>query len=188
MKQAVGLVKTEVCNLSEGEEGLELLAEVLVREVLLVPEKEFLDSLEEGERDPNGEVMVPRQLLLIWSEFVQVIDKGVGVRVLVEKLLEKQGVEGKEVCAAWVVILTEGMAGVRGDKVVTVGRDQLSFKTLEKWLDKRNMLVGQLCGLLCEVGGLGVGDMRRVRVEQLVRVSVGGKVDPIGDIYREREI
>ena len=153
VKQAVGLVKTEVCNLSEGEEGLELLAEVLVREVLLVPEKEFLDSLEEGERDPNGEVKVPRQLLLIWSEFVQVIDKGVGVRVLVEKLLEKQGVEGKEVCAAWVVILAEGMAGVRGDKVVTVGRDQLSFKTLEKWLDKRNMLVGQLCGLLCVVGG-----------------------------------
>ena len=55
-------------------------------------------------------------------------------------------------------------------------------------MDKRNMLVGQLCGLLWEVGGLGVGDMRRVRVEQLVRVSVGGKVDPIGDIYREREI
>ena len=45
VKQAVGLVKTEVCNLSEGEEGLELLAEVLVREVFLVPEKEFLGQL-----------------------------------------------------------------------------------------------------------------------------------------------
>ena len=37
VKQTVGLVKTEVCNLCEGEEGLELLVEVLVREDLLVP-------------------------------------------------------------------------------------------------------------------------------------------------------
>ena len=99
VKQAVGLVKTEVCNLCEGEEGIELLAEVLVREDLLIPEKEFVDSLEEGsEGDPNGAVMVPRQLLLIWSEFVQIIDKV----VLVDKLLEKvkQVGEGTEVCAA----------------------------------------------------------------------------------------
>ena len=70
-----------------------------------------------------------------------------------------------------MVILAEGMAGVRGNKVVTVGRDQVSFKTLEKWLEKPNILVGQLCGLLCKVGGLGWGNIiRRGRVEQLVRV------------------
>ena len=47
-------------------------------------------------------MVVPRQLLLIWSEFVQIIDMWEGVRVLVDKLLEKvkQEGEGREVCTA----------------------------------------------------------------------------------------
>ena len=193
VKQAVGLVKTEVCNLCKGEEGLELLTDVLVREELLVPDKEFLDSLEGG-GEVEEEVVVPRQLLLIWSEFIQIIDKGIGVKVLVDKLLDKvkQGEEGKEVGAAWIVIFAEGMAGIKGNKLITMGREQIDLRTLERWLDRPNLLVGQLCGLLCEVGGLGVGDVRRGRVEQLVGLAVGGKLegkmDSGGDIHTERDL
>ena len=45
VKQAVGLVKTEVCNLCEWEEGMELLAQVLVREDLLVPSEGIFGQL-----------------------------------------------------------------------------------------------------------------------------------------------
>ena len=44
VKQAVKLIDTEVCNICEGEEGMELLACIPDEEDLLVPEKEFLDS------------------------------------------------------------------------------------------------------------------------------------------------
>ena len=44
-----------------------------------------------------------------------------------------------------------------------MGRDQVCFKTLEKWLDRPNMLVGLLCGLL--------GDIRRGRVEPLGQIN-----------------
>ena len=59
---------------------MEFLTEVFVREDSLVPVKKLL-----------GRVIkkVPRQLLLMYSEVVQMIDKGVVLRVLVEKLLEK---------------------------------------------------------------------------------------------------
>ena len=53
------------------------------------------------------------------------IDKGVVLRVLVEKLLEQ--VMGDKVCAARVIILAGRMAGVRKNKQVTVcgeGPDQ----------------------------------------------------------------
>ena len=63
---------------------------------------------------------------------------------------------GKEVGAAWVVILAEGTAGIKMNKMITVCRE-VDLKTMEKRLDKPNMLVGQLCGLLCEAGGLGWG-------------------------------
>ena len=63
---------------------------------------------------------------------------------------------------------------------------------VQKWLDRPNMLEEQVFGLICEVGGLGVGDTRRGRVEQLVRVAVGGKVEAnvvsIEDIYTERNL
>ena len=48
VKQAVGLIKTEMCNLCEGEEGMELLACIPDEEALLVPEKEFLEVLASG--------------------------------------------------------------------------------------------------------------------------------------------
>ena len=49
VNQAVGLVKIEVCIISEGGEGMELLADILVKENLLVPDKEFLESLDRGD-------------------------------------------------------------------------------------------------------------------------------------------
>ena len=95
---------------------MEFLTEVFVREDSLVPVKKLL-----------GRVIkkVPRQLLLMYSEVVQMIDKGVVLRVLVEKLLEQ--VMGDKVCAARVIILAGRMAGVRKNKPVTVcgeGPDQ----------------------------------------------------------------
>jgi len=180
VKQAVGLVKTLVCNLCDGEEGLEILADVLVTEDLLVPEKEFFDSLEGSEDSmEDREVKVPRQLLLIWCEFIQIIDRGLGIKILVDKLLDKikKGGDGLEIAAAWVVVLAEGMAGVQRDKCIALGAEQVDLRTLECWLDRPNKMILQLCGLLCEVGGLGVNDSRRGKVEQLVKVAVGGKLE-----------
>ena len=57
---------------------MELLADILVKENLLVPEKEFLDSFEKGDG-------VSKQLLMIWAEFIHIIDKMVEVLMLVEK-------------------------------------------------------------------------------------------------------
>ena len=50
---------------------------------------------------------------------------------------------GKEVSAAWVVILVKGMAGIRKNKMISVGTEQVDLGTLEKWLDRPNLLVGQ---------------------------------------------
>jgi len=195
VKQAVGLVKTELCNLCEGEEGVEMLADVLVREDLLVPEKDFLESLDGGEDvESQGEVNVPKQLVIIWSDFVHMVDKLVGSKILIEKLLERMKnteLTGREIAAAWVVILAEGMAGLSSNKVLSINKEQVDLDTLERWLDRPNLMVLQLCGILCEVAG--VGDGRRGRVEHLVKVAVGGKVENTGvetgsNIYTESDL
>merc|ERR1711936_255799 len=87
VKQAVGLVKTEIVNLlrEEEEEGLERLARILVEEELLIPDKEFLESLEEEEEaKKGGEVSVPKQLQKLWTELVGLMDRGLGVAVLID--------------------------------------------------------------------------------------------------------
>ena len=68
---------------------------------------------------------MPKQLLMIWAEFIHIIDKMVGLKMLVEKLLEKikEGGVGKEVGTAWVVIFAEGMTGFRITMTITVGRE-----------------------------------------------------------------
>ena len=49
VKQAVGMVKTEICTWADKEDGVESLADILVNEDLLVPNSDFLDSLDSGE-------------------------------------------------------------------------------------------------------------------------------------------
>ena len=68
-------VKTEICSLinREGEEGAELLAETLVNDDLLVPDTEFLESVDGGTVD-NDEVKVPDQLVQIWSDFIHIFN------------------------------------------------------------------------------------------------------------------
>ena len=100
--------------------------------------------------------MVPRQLLLIWSEFVQIIGgQSAGGQTVREGEARGRG-EGGLYCPGWSY-WSRGWLGSGGTRwSLHVGRDQVCFKTLEKWLDRPNMLVGLLCGLL--------GDIRRGRV------------------------
>jgi len=192
VKQAVGLVKTEVCNMCEGEDGIEHLASILVENDLLVPEKDFLESLEE-DKGIGNEVNVPTQLVMIWSDFIQLIDKVVGAKVILNRLLEKVklGRSGSEIAAAWCVLLAEGMAGVRTNKLMPIAQDQVDNNILQKWLDRPNKLISQLCGLLCIVAGLGMEDQKRDKIVKLVRVAVGSTCEGKKDeepIYTENDL
>lgn len=40
---------------------------------------------------------------------------------------------GKEVCAAWVVILVKGMVGIRKNKMISVGTEQGQWRS--GWID-----------------------------------------------------
>merc|ERR1719192_1771900 len=161
VKQAVGLVKTEIVNMlrEEEEEGLERLARILTEGELLIPDKEFLESLEDEEegRKKIGEVFVPKQLQRVWADFVGLIDRGLGAAALIDCLIQRiakeAGGEAGLLAGAWVVLLAEGMLG-RGSK---------------KWLTEANPVVAQLAGLLCQVAGLE--ESRRKKVELLVRTA-----------------
>ena len=175
VKQSVGLVKTEIVNLlrEEEEEGLERLARILVEEELLIPDKEFLESLEEEEGvKKGGEVSVPKQLQKLWTELVGLIDRGLGVAALIDRLMERVGNEGGGDAAllsgAWVVLLAEGMLG-RGGKLIPITSSTVAEARLEKWLAVANPVVSQLTGLLCQVAGLE--ESRRRKVELLVRTA-----------------
>ena len=175
VKQAVGLVKTEIVNLlrEEEEEGLERLARILVEEELLIPDKEFLESLEEDEGvRKTGEVSVPKQLQKLWTELVGLIDRGLGVAALIDRLMERVGKEGGGdsglLAGAWVVLLAEGMLG-RGSKLIPITTSSVVEARLEKWLAVANPVVAQLAGLLCQVAGME--ESRRKKVELLVRTA-----------------
>lgn len=171
VKQAVGLVKTEVVNLvrEEEEEGLERLAMVLVEEELLLPGREFLDSLEE-EEGGRGEVKVPRQLQKVWGEMVGMVDRGPGAAALVDRLMARAGGEGEGalLAGAWVVLLVEGMLG-RGGKLITITPGRVGEARLERWLERPSPVVVQLVALLCQVAG--VEEARAKRLENLVKLA-----------------
>ena len=171
VRQAVGQVKTEVVNLvrEEEEAGVERLARCLVEEELLLPDREFLDSLEETRE--GREVVVPRQLQQIWSEFILLVDRGPGAVCLVDRLMERVGREEGEaglLAGAWVVLLLEGMLG-RGNKLLPVSPCRVEPGRLEAWLSLPNPVVAQLVPLLCQVAGLEEG--RRRRLEQLLKAA-----------------
>jgi len=194
VKQAVGVIKTEVFNLCDGDEGAEVLADVLTKADLLVPETDFLESLDsEDKNDPIKEVKVPFNLILIWVDFIHLIDKGMGVKILIEKLLEKlkEKEEENEMCAAWIVILAEGLLGIK-HKILNVAKDRIDLSTLYKWLDRPNRMSSTLCGLFCELAEIQISDPKRSKIEQLVKLCVGDKIDCQGElggeVYTEKHL
>merc|ERR1712013_229245 len=123
----------------EEEEGLERLVRILSEGELLIPDKEFLESLEEEEegRKKAGEVFVPKQLQRLWSDFVGLIDRGLGAAALIDCLMQRiakeAGGEAGLLAGAWVVLLAEGMLG-RGSKVISIANSSVAESRLEKWL------------------------------------------------------
>ena len=111
VKQAVGVVKTEICSFVDREEGgMGILADLLVNEDLLVPDSDFLESLDTAEDITEDEVEVPDHLITIWSEFINIIDRHSGVKILVDRLMhvvQDCDTSNPEMAAAWVVILLQ---------------------------------------------------------------------------------
>jgi len=192
VKQAVGVVKTEICSFVDREEGgMGILADLLVNEDLLVPDSDFLESLDTAEDITEDEVEVPDHLITIWSEFINIIDRHSGVKILVDRLMhvvQDCDTSNPEMAAAWVVTLLQGILGHGGHPSLVIKKDTLDKLSLEKWLESPNSLTSQMCGLLCQV--TGVSDPR---VETLVSMYTGGRLDvnkipSINKTYTNRDL
>ena len=182
VKAAVGVVKTEVCSWVDREEdGAEQLADILVQEDLLVPDTEFLESFDDWSRDESREVEVPGQLVTIWADFINLVDRQTGARRLVDRLLarisesEEAGDDNNpELAAAWVVILAQAMLGhASGNTCLTINPARVDTTCLEAWLQCPSHLLAQMTGLLCRVAGLEDS----ATVESLVSLASGGKLE-----------
>lgn len=152
-----------------------ILADLLVNEDLLIPDADFLESLDTAEDITEDEVEVPENLITLWSEFINIIDRNFGVKVLVDRLMhvvQDSETSNPEMAAAWVVTLLQGMLGHGGHPSLVIKKDSVEKKYLEKWLESPNALTSQMCGLLCQV--TGVSDPR---VETLVNMYTGGRLD-----------
>ena len=175
IKQAVGIVKTEVCTLLDREEGagVDMLAQLLAHEDLLVPDSDFMESFDSGQSDK--EVEVPENLILIWSDFINIIDRQAGVRVLVDRLMARLQDEeraGPELAAAWVVVLVQGMLGRAAPACLAISPGRVEGACLEAWLQSPTPLTSQLADLLAEVAGV-----TDPRLGQLVRLYTGAKLE-----------
>ena len=180
VKAAVGVVKTEICSwVDRDEEGVETLADILVQEDLLIPDTEFLESFEDWSRDENREVEVPGQLVSIWADFINLVDREAGVRILVDRLLarigdmEDQEDSNPELAAAWVVSLAQSMLGHVSHTCLQISPARVDVTCLETWLDSPSPLLAQMTGLLCRVAGLDDSS----KVEALVNLASGGKLE-----------
>jgi len=188
LRQAVGRVKTEICNTVDqaGETGLERLAATLASQPLLVPDSEFLDSLAgEQQEQEEGEVGLPVLLVEVWADMVQLVDRGPGAVLLISHLLERAGAggPGAELAAAWVALLGEGLLGRLDPRPGTHRTNQqllglvvppgppADLAKLHAWLERPGPLVLQLTPLLCDLAGLQQGNTKRTALEQLVRAA-----------------
>lgn len=172
VKQAVGRIKTDICSLLDRDhDRIDLLADILVREELLVPNRDFLDSLEADER--KEEVEVPAQLVEIWSEFLNILEREGGLVRLVSRLVEKAG-GGCHLSAGWVVILAEAMLGQSSPHpALCIKPANISPGTLESWLQSPGPLTVQLCPLLCRLAGLT--QTKQQSVQSLVSIMAGDR-------------
>ena len=180
LKAAVGVVKTEICSWVDREdEGVETLADLLVHEDLLVPDTDFLESFEDWSRDESREVEVPSQLVAIWADFINLVDRQAGVRALVDRLLvrigdsEEMEDSNPELAAAWVVTLAQAMLGHVSHTCLTISQARVEPTCLETWLASPSPLLAQMTSLLCRVAGLEDSS----KVEALVNLASGGKLE-----------
>ena len=179
LKAAVGVVKTEICSwVDREEEGVETLADILVQEDLLIPDTEFLESFEDWSQDESREVEVPSQLVTIWADFINLVDRQAGARVLMDRLLIRIGDmdeedSNPELAAAWVVTLAQAMLGHVSPACLTIRPARVEVTCLETWLQSPSPLLAQMTGLLCRVAGLEDS----AKVEALVNLASGGKLE-----------
>ena len=180
LKAAVGVVKNEICSWVDREEdGVETLADLLVHEDLLVPDTDFLESFDDWSWDKSREVEVPGQLVAIWADFINLVDRQSGVRTLVDRLLvrigdsEEMEDSNPELAAAWVVTLVQAMLGHVTHTCLTISPARVEATCLETWLASPSPLLAQMTGLLCRVAGLDDSS----KVEALVNLASGGKLE-----------
>eukprot|EP00088_Acartia_fossae_P027383 TRINITY_DN2813_c0_g1_i4.p1 TRINITY_DN2813_c0_g1~~TRINITY_DN2813_c0_g1_i4.p1 ORF type:complete len:536 (-),score=85.07 TRINITY_DN2813_c0_g1_i4:41-1621(-) len=157
VKQALECVSVELEKLNASP--LEV-ARTLVEEDLLVPPQEFLQSLlKDGEEDSDC-VELPKILISVWRNIIESIDHKIGARHLVDCLVDKIGQDYveesvKEYSSAWVVEITEGMAG-RSNNLKLKTDHGCTLASLESWLATPNRLIQMLlpcfAGLVCLKG------------------------------------
>ena len=186
VKQAVGRIKTDICSLLDRDSNkLEALADMLAREELLLPGRDFLDSLEsEGS---EGEVDVPVQLVQIWSEFLSIVERQGGLLGLISRLVERAGEagEGSHLAAGWVRILAEAVLGEKTQPGLTIkaSSGRVTTSTLQTWLQAPGPLTANLCPLLCQLAGLPRSKVQAV--QSLVNIMAGSKLEtkPTSTVY-----
>jgi len=151
---------------------------VLVDEDLLVPQKEFLQSLVEG-HETDDDVQIPGTLLSVWKVMICSIDAKVGAKCLINCLVNKINEEDidetrAEYFAAWIVELSEGMLG-RSNKLKLRQDHMCSVKDLEHWLATPNRLIETL--LPCFASLAGINKQKFRLLQQLLATT-----DPENDV------
>ena len=186
VKQAVGRIKTDICSLLDRDSTkLEVMVDMLVREELLVPGRDFLDSLEsEGS---EGEVDVPVQLIQIWSEFLSIVERQGGLLGLISRLVERtaEGGEGSHLAAGWVRILGEAVLGekTRPGLTIKASPGRVTTSSLQCWLETPGPLTLLLSPLLCQLAGLPRSKV--LAVQSLLNIMAGAKLEtkPTSTVY-----
>jgi len=170
VRQAVGRVKTEVCSLLDRDSArLDLLADILVREDLLVPSSDFLDSLET--EDSSEDTELPPQLVQIWSEFLNILAREGGLVGLVSRLLARAAT-GCHLSAGWVSLLGGAMLGSSSlHSTLSISAESVTEETLQTWLQSPGPLTAPLCPLLCQLAKLPRA--KQQSVQALVNTMVG---------------
>ena len=178
VKQAVGRIKTDICSvLDRDPTKLEVLADMLAREELLVPGREFLDSLEK--EGSEGDAEVPVQLIQIWSEFLSIVERQGGLLGLISRLVERagQGGAGCELAGGWVRILGSAVLGQSTPPALSVkpSPGRVAACTLQSWLRSPGHITVQLCPLLCQLANLPRSKVQSV--QSLLNIMVGSKLE-----------
>lgn len=193
-KEAVGIVKNELHKYLGDNEAVILMAEVLVKEELLIPSTEFLHSVQgDGEVVGNG---VPKELQLVWGDLIRCVDDKAGLICLFDKLVEicKGDQSGKnlDMAVAWIKVLTSSYNG--NNKVLVLNqreRSDVGTSQLEVWIDHPNVLTMEYLEDLMDIVQPEVNGRMRRMVESLVKMAVGGETgrgEKIENVYTEGDL
>jgi len=181
VKQAVVMLRNEILAV---EAAPETLATVLVDNDLLVPDSNFMASMHNEEETEEDHVELPRDLLLIWKDFIERIDDKVGAKVLLDALVERickeddegeEAADRREYCAAWVVELSEALFG-RSD-LLKLKSVQCGTEDLEAWISRPNPLLQMLLPCFFELVSVDKG--RRELLEAVVAAMLGDHEDTL---------